>query len=145
MALAGGSTTQLIDILEILISGMATSSLTASFNLSRTATPVFATQAALVSPNSDGPLNPATAALANPALPFISATTPPTTSTTVTDAKLNFALNAFGGILRWNAAPTQQWSNLGNTFPLGVSVLFNLSAGGASTATANAHILYEPY
>ena len=144
MALYGGSATQTIDLLEVLISGMATSSIVTSMGVRRTATPNFATAAALVIPNTDGPMHPATAALTAAPAVFISATTPPTTSTTITDAALNLALNAFGGIIRWNAAPTQQWTILGNTFPF-AAVLQNGTGGGASTATMNAHFIYEPY
>jgi hypothetical protein len=92
-------------------------------------------------------MNPATAALSNVPVSFVAATTNPQASAVITDAKLNLGLNLFGGIIRWNAAPTQQWTILGNTFGLGNSVLFNstTSGGAAGGGVANAHILYEPY
>jgi hypothetical protein len=64
---------------------------------------------------------------------------------TVTDTHLNLALNLFGGIVRWNATPTQQWQIIGNTAPGGESVLWNSATAGGSTGLANAHIIYEPY
>jgi hypothetical protein len=147
MGLAGGSATQLIDVLEVLVSGMASNSIVAAMQLVRSSGTVFATPTALASPNSDGPQNPATAALAAPPISFVAAGTNPNASATTTDAKLNLALNLFGGIIRWNAAPSQQWTILGNASGLGNSLLFNsLTSGGqAGGGVADAHILYEPY
>ena len=144
MALKGGSGTQLVDVLEVLISGMATASTVAAMQLTRAST-VETTPTALASPNSDGPMHPATAALAAPPVSFVAAGTGPQASAVTTDAKLNFGMNLFGGIVRWNAAPTQQWSILGNTADLGEAILFNSSSGGGSSGAANAHIIYEPY
>ena len=144
MALKGGSGTQLLDLLEVLISGMATASTVAAMQLTRAST-IETTPTALASPNSDGPMHPATAALAAPPVSFVAAATGPQASAVTTDAKLNFGLNLFGGIVRWNAAPTQQWSILGNTADLGEAILFNSSSSGGSSGAANAHIIYEPY
>jgi hypothetical protein len=144
MALKGGSTTQLIDVLEVLVSGKAAASVVGAFYLARVST-LETTPTAIAAPHSDGPMNPATAALAAPAVPFVAAATPPTPSNTATDAKLQLGMNAFGGQFRWNAAPTQQWSMLGNTNPLGESILWNSSTGGGATAAGDAHIIYEPY
>src|SRR5215813_8109319 len=144
MALKGGSGTQTIDVLEVLVSGKATASTVAAMELARAST-LETTLTTLAAPHSDGPAHPATAALAAPALPFVTAATHPTPSNTVTDAKLNLALNLFGGIIRWNASPTQQWTMVGNTAPFGESVLWNSSTAGGSTGLADAHILYEPY
>lgn len=145
MALKGGSGTQLIDILEVLVSGMATSSTVAAMMLCRVSTLETTLTTPLVSPNSDGPSHPSTAALAAPPSPFVAASTGPQASAVVTDAKLNLGLNLFGGIVRWNAAPTQQYSMLGNTADLGETLLFNSSTAGGSSGLANAHIIYEPY
>src|SRR5215813_4717478 len=146
MALKGGNPTQpqTIDVLEVLVSGKATASTVAAMELARAST-LETTLTTLAAPHSDGPAHPATAALAAPALPFVTAATHPTPSNTVTDAKLNLALNLFGGIIRWNASPTQQWTMVGNTAPFGESVLWNSSTAGGSTGLADAHILYEPY
>lgn len=144
MAIKGGSGTQMIDILEVLVSGKATASNVAAFELNRVST-LETTPTALAAPQSDGPMHPATAALAAAPVSFVAASTGPTPSNTVTDARLNLALNSFGGIIRWNAAPTQQYTMLGNTAPLGEAILWNSSTAGGSTTLADAHIIYEPY
>jgi hypothetical protein len=145
MQMVGGSTTQLIDILEILISGMATASTVAAMQLTRTMTTVASGFTALASPNSDGPAHPATAVLAAAPTTFVAATANSIPSSTTTDAKLNFGINLFGGIIRWNAAPTQQFSVLGSAVGLGNCCLFNSSTSGGSSGLANAHWVYEPY
>ena len=144
MALKGGASTQLIDVLEVLISGKATASTVAAMNLARAST-LETTPTALAAPHSDGAEFPNATALSSTVVPFVTASTQPTPSNTVTDAKLNLALNLFGGIVRWNAAPTQQWQIIGNTAPGGESVLWNSSTGGGSSGPADAHIIYEPY
>jgi hypothetical protein len=142
MALKGAATTQITDILEVMVSGMASASTVAAMNLARAST-LETTPTTLPAPHSDSPLHFATAALAAPVVPFVTAATGPTPSNTVTDAKLSLALNLFGGIVRWNAAPTQQWTMVGSTAPGGESILWNSSTGGGASGLANAHIIYE--
>jgi len=144
MALKGASGTQVIDVLEVSISGKATASTVAAMELARAST-LETTPTAIAAPHSDGPMHFATAALAAPVVPFVAASTQPTPSNTVTDAKLNLALNLFGGIFRWNASPTQQWTIVGNTAPGGESVLWNSSTAGGSSGLADAHFIYEPF
>lgn len=144
MTLKGGASTQLIDVLEILISGKATSSTVAALNYARAST-IETTPTALAAPHSDSPMFPNTTALSSTVVPFVTASTQPTPSNTVTDAKLSLAMNLFGGILRWNAAPGQEWKIIGNTAPGGESILWNSSTGGGSTGLADAHIIYEPW
>jgi hypothetical protein len=145
MGIAGGTATQMLDILEIFISGMETASIVGAHQFVRSSGTVFATPTALASPNSDGPMHPATAALGNVPVTFVAATTKPQASATITDGKLDLAFNLFGGLIRWNAAPTQQWTILGNATGLGNSLLFNSTVSGGTTGKANAHIIYEPY
>src|SRR6266550_8061192 len=116
MALSGGSTTQRIDLLEVYWGGLSTASTPHTMHVCRTVTP-GTTTSALVSPNSDGPMDPATAALVSPPGAYTNCTTNPVPSAATTDARLHVGGNAFGGIVRWNAAPTQQWVVLGNTNP----------------------------
>jgi len=144
MALKGGTGAQKIDLLEVMISGMASASTLLAMALCRSST-VGATPTALAAPNSDGPEDPATAALAAAPVSYVAATTGPIASNATTDSKLQLGTNAFGGIVRWNAAPTQQWGILGNTASLGECVLMNSSAGGGANAAANVHFIYEPY
>jgi len=73
------------------------------------------------------------------------ATTQPTPSSSTTVPRLNLTINMFGGIFRWNAAPTQQITIVGNATSTGNVVLYNSSTGGGATGSANAHIIYEPY
>jgi hypothetical protein len=146
MTLLGASATQMTDVLEVLISGQNTSSNIGAFTLIRSSGTVAATPAAFVNPDSDGPMVPATAALAAPVVTAVGFTTNPQASATTTDGRLNFGLNTFGGILRWNAAPTQQWQLLGSATGFGCSVFFNSTAAGAtSAALATTHIIYETY
>ena len=144
MALKGAASTQITDVLEILYSGKATASTVAAIEFARAST-LETTPTAIAAPHSDGPMHFATAALAAPVVPFVAAATGPTPSNTVTDAKLNLALNLFGGIIRWNASPTQQWTLVGNTAPGGESVLWNSSSAGGSSGLGDAHIIYETY
>lgn len=145
MALKGGSGTQLIDILEVLFSGKAAASVVMAMYLVRVAT-LEGAITALAAPQADGPMHPATAALAAPPVPFCVATTSgPVPSNAVTDGRLQLGNNGFGGIVRWNAAPTQQFTMLGNTASFGESILYNDSTGNGATALGDAHIIYEPY
>lgn len=139
-----GASNQLVDVLEILINGMASASTLAGFVLKRAST-VETTPTTLAAPNSDGLMFPGGTALSSTVTTFVAAATGPTGSNTVTDATLNLGQNAFGGIIRWNAAPTQEWKILGSAAPGIESVLFNSSTAGGVNAAANAHIMYEPY
>lgn len=146
-AIVGGSTSQLIDILEVKLDGRDVASVVASFNLARQGTLQTGGASALVAPNSDGPSNSLTAALAAPPSTFVAAvTTQPQRSNSISDAKLDFTLNTFGGQTRWNAAPTQQWQQYGSAVTIGASVFSNSSSAGVgNTALANVSIIYEPY
>lgn len=144
MALKGGASTQIVDVLEILVSGLATSSTVAAPNLAFSST-LTATPTALASPGSDGPMNVSATALSSTVVASFAATTGPFPASSAALPKLNLALNAFGGIVRWVAAPTQQWTQVGNLTNGGESVLWNSSTAGGSTASLNAHIVYEPY
>src|SRR6266567_258280 len=88
MALKGGSATQTIDVLEVEISGLAGASNPAPMSLARSIT-LGVTPTALANPNADGPMHPATAALAATATPYVAAATGPLRSNAVGDAKLN--------------------------------------------------------
>jgi len=145
MQLTGGSTTQVVDILEVAVSGLASASTIGAFQLVPAST---AGTGALTNPApaTDGPMNTAATAIASPVLVGSTyATTQPTPSNSNTIARLNLTINMFGGIFRWNAAPTQQLTMIGNAVSLGNFVLYNSSTGGGATGSANAHIIYEPY
>jgi hypothetical protein len=141
-AIRGGSGTQRIDILEVMISGLASASSVAIMQLARDIQ-IGSTTTALAAPNSDGPTDTATAALAAPPLTFVGAVGGPQRSNAITDARLELGINAFGGIVRWNAAPTQQFVVTGNTASAGETSLSAFTGGG--TGQISSHIMYEPY
>lgn len=144
MSLVGAAGTQITDILEVLISGKATASTVAGMYLARQSTLGTGGAVSLAAQNSDAPLHFATAALAAPVVAAVDYTTNEAIpSAATTDAKLQLGLNLFGGIVRWNAAPTQQWTMVGNTASGGGSILWNSSSAGGSTGLADAHIIYE--
>lgn len=140
-AIKGGSSTQLINISELLISGLAGTSGAMIMQLARVTT-VETTPTALASPNSDGPKHPSTAALAAPPVSFVAAAAGPQRSAATTDAKLDLNINAFGGIIRWQVPRGEEFSLIGNTQPLGEVVLSQFT-GGTSNAISS-HIVYEP-
>jgi hypothetical protein len=145
-SLVGANATQTFDILECEISGTATNSAVLGTMLARQVTLGTGGPNALAANFSDGPSHPATAALAAPVVTASSyVTNQSIPSSAVTDAHLNLVLNAFGGILRWNAAPTQQITCVGNAAPGGSAILWNSSTSAGTTTTASAHIIYEPY
>lgn len=142
MAVKGGSSTQLININEIYVAGMAAASAPTALSFARTMT-LATTPTALATPASDGPAHPSTAALAAPPVTFTAAATGGSRANTTTDPHLMVGLNAFGGIVRYNASPGQEFSILGNTSPLGEAYLSSENLGTAGLI--NAHIMYEPY
>lgn len=146
MSMVGAAGTQITDVLEVFVSGKASSSVIGGFYLARQGTLGTGGATALAAPNSDGPMDFSTAALAAPVVTAVAYTTNQVIpSNTVTDAKLQLGLNSFGGIIRWNAAPTQQWTMIGNTAPGGGTVLWNSSSGGGVSGLADAHIIFETH
>lgn len=143
-AIKGGSTTQLIDILEIYMNGLAAASTIGAFLLCRVST-IATTETALAAPHSDGPNHPATAALAAPPVTFVAATAGPFASNSTADGKITLGQNLFGGIVKYTSSPTQQFSVLGSTASLGEAVILNASGAGGVTGSANGHMIYEPY
>jgi hypothetical protein len=140
MAIQGGSATQRIDIYEVEIAGLAAAAAATPLLLCRDSV-VGATITGLASPNSNGALDPATAALAAPQQCFVATTTKPNRSTSA--ARLALGLNAFGGIIRWNASPGSEFKILGNTASNGEASLSAFTGG--APALVEAHILYETF
>jgi hypothetical protein len=145
MAVKGGSGTQFIDILEIFVSGMAPSTSSPTPLTFTQVSTVETTPTALAAPAKDGPNDPTVAALAAPPVTFTAAAAGPQRSALTTAASIQVGLNAFGGIVKWNAAPAPatQFSLLGNTQPLGEAVLSCENYGTAGLV--GAHIIYEPH
>lgn len=142
MAIRGGSTTQMNEIQEIMVSGFAATSAPTILQFARHST-IATTPTALAAPASDGPMHPSTAALAAPPVTFRAAAAGGQRSAVVTDGRLNIGLNAFGGIARWVAAQGAPFTMLGNTASLGESSLSAFTGG--TVGAISAHIIYEPY
>lgn len=142
MALKGGSSSQIIDILDVYVEGHAAAASPMPLCLARTSTNET-TASALANPASDGPENPSVAALAAPPVAFHRATAGPQRSAATSDARLPLGINAFGGAYRWNAAPTQQWNQVGNGVGGGETLFSNLPFGTPGLISVG--ITYEPY
>lgn len=140
-ALKGGGTTQLVNIVEVYIAGLAGASAPTSMQLARAST-VETTPTALASPNSDGAMSQ-NSALSSPVVSFVAAATGPQRSAVTSDAKLELGLNAFGGIVRWVAAPGEEWGIIGNAASLGESILSAFTGG--TVGAINSHLVYEPF
>lgn len=98
-AVRGGASTQLARIVEVFIGGEATSS-----TVNRMALRRLSTNATTPTDQTPAPLNiysPAAVAQG-----YVAASTGPTIA--ATQHLANFAFNAFGGIVRWVAAPGEE-------------------------------------
>src|SRR3990167_4354354 len=135
--LQGGSATQQIKVHEIMETGQAGSSAPTLMVLARDSA-VAVTAAA--GTHTDAALDAATAALAAPPVvgSGFSGTKPQRSSTLIL---LNLAFNAFGGIVRWVAAPDEEVGLVGNTASLGE---LSLSAfTGGTPGLMGSHLIYE--
>lgn len=142
MGLAAGSSTQIINVIEIYMGGLDTSSTIAKMVWARSST-LASIPTALALPNSDGPMHGATAALAAAPVPFVTAGTGPGRSPAATIARLNLAFNSFGGIVRWVAAPGEEWTIVGQATNTSETTLSNFTGG--STCQFAGSIIYEPF
>jgi hypothetical protein len=135
----GASTTQRTAILEVYFGGQATASAPTYMLLARS-NQVGSGTNALGTGQTDAALDAATAALAAPVLTGNSnATNKPRRSTT--EKLLNLSFNAFGGLVRWVAAPGEEIYIVGNTNPLG-EVTVAAFTGGTPGALGG-HMIYE--
>jgi hypothetical protein len=141
MAIKGGSSTQRINVKEIKTDGFANTSSPTILQFARHST-IATTPTALAAPASDGPLDPATAALAAPPVTFTAAATGGQRSATTTDARLSLGLNAWGGIGRWLADLNEQFVILGNTASFGEASLSAFTGG--TVGAISGHLIYEP-
>jgi hypothetical protein len=139
MALQGGSSTQVSQISEVAAFGVGAAAAATPLVFGRDST-VGATLTALTTGESDGPFDPATAALAAPVNPFTQSTTKPQRSASA--AKIMMGVNAFGGVTRWQAYDEKDMIKmLGNTASLGELSLSCYTGG--SPGPVSAHIIYE--
>lgn len=137
LALQGGTTTQRINILEVYMGGLAAASAPAQMIFARDSTiGVTATSGGLIAA-----LDPATAALGTNPAPFSTSTTKPGRSNTL--QMLNLGFNAFGGIVRWVAAPGEEIGMLGTAASFGEVSLSSASTGTPGLMTC--HFIIEPF
>jgi hypothetical protein len=138
-SLQGGTATQFLETSEIQLAGQSGSSTPTFMVLGRSST--IAGTLIAGTELREGPLHHATADLGTPPVFGRSATTQAQRS--ATDGHLlNLTVNAFGGIVRWLAAPGEELSTFGSS---GVLAEFNLSAfTGGTPGALGGHWIYEP-
>lgn len=142
MGLRGGSSTQLLNVREVSVQGMASAASATPLVLAFSSTIATGTTA-LASPDADGFVSPGIGSpLAAAAVSYTTATSNPTRSNVTTSPKMTFGINAFGGVLRHNFTPGEELQILGNTASLG-EVTLSCYTGG-SPGLIQSHIIYEP-
>src|SRR5215471_8297581 len=137
MALQGGTSTQRIQIIEVYMGGLAGASSPTLMVLAFDST-------AFVTASPGGrltPLDTATAALGtNPVFSYNAATQP---QRGATGHKLALAYNAFGGIVKWTAAPGEEILQSGASANTGEHSLTAFTGG--TPGAMSAHIIFEPF
>lgn len=130
-----GVAAQAFRVYEVYIGGQASSSAVTELTLSRDSTVGATSLTGVTLALLDGTgLAPSTAPSA-----FSASTTKPQRSSTL--QLLNLTLNAFGGIVRWVAAPGSELIGYGATASIGEMSLSSFNAG--SPGAVGAHILLE--
>ena len=137
-AFVGGSATQRFNIIEIYLGGLAGASSPTLMLLARDST-AAATLGATIS--TDAPMDASTAALAAPVLVGNVWTTLPQRSASL--HLLNLSFNAFGGIVRWVAAPGEEIVTIGASANTGSTDLSALNIG--TQGLLGSHVVYEPF
>jgi len=135
-AIQGTSGTQKTNILEVYLGGQAGASSPSIMLLSRDST-IAATVGATTT--TDAALDASNSALSSPVVTGNTWTTAPQRSASL--HLLNLSFNAFGGVVRWVAAPGEEISIVGNTASLG-EVSLSAFTGG-TPGLLGAHAVYE--
>lgn len=139
-ALQGASGTQRTNVIELYMGGQAGASSPTFMVLGRDsqiATGSLTSDTNLLDQALDG----ATAALAAPVATFNKAATNKPQRSASLGGLLNLSFNAFGGIVRWVAAPGEEISMVGNTASLGELSLSAFTGGTAGLL--GGHAIYE--
>lgn len=144
MALQGGSSTQRINIKEVLLEGEVSTTSSPTFMVLAYDSTVGTSLTALAAPNSDGPNDPATAALAAPPVSYVAQSgTAPQRASSAALMRMRFSFNALGGIIKWNPwESNMSFTILGNTSSNG-EASFSAFTGG-TVGQISSHIIYEP-
>jgi hypothetical protein len=137
--LQGGSATQKLLVSEVYMGGQAGASSPTYMVFARDVI-IGVTSITLGTNGKNAPLDPFTANLAAPQVAGFSATTMPSRSTTL--HLLNLSFNAFGGIVRWVAYPTEEITIYGTAVNVGESSLSAFTGG--TPGLMGSHIIYEP-
>jgi hypothetical protein len=119
-----------IRTVEVFVGGEATSS-----TVNRMAYRRASTNAGTATNTAPAPLSPFSAAAVHQA--YVAATTGPTVAST--GHLLNLAFNAFGGVIRWVAAPGEEIWATASTAPNGELVLDSVSGIGV----VSTHLINE--
>lgn len=137
--LQGGSGTQRINIIEVMLGGQSGSTSQPQIMLLSRDSTVGVTLGA--TSTVDSAFDSATAALAAAPISGNAFTTAPQRQ--AAGHLMNFSFNAYGGAARWLAKDGEEVNLLGNTQPLGE---VSLSAFTGTTAGAiGGHLIYEPF
>lgn len=139
MDLGNAAAANMITVTEIMETGQASASSINLMQFARDST-LPATPTALASPNADGPMNGIAQALSASPIACIAATTGPQ-RWSGQGSRLNLAFNAFGGVVRWVAAPGFEILIIGVT--VNVSNMCLSAFTGGSPGLMGAHIIYE--
>lgn len=137
--LQGGAPTQRLTVMEIYMGGQGGASTPTFMVFARDST-VAITAITLGTNGKNAPLDVFTAALAAPQVPGFSATTMPQRAATLHLLSLSF--NAFGGIVRWVAAPGEEILNYSAAVNVGECSLSAFTGG--TPGAMSSHIIYEP-
>ena len=145
MAVGANSTTQGIQVTEIFIQGIGTSSTNINNNVFARSSTLGGTPTALAAPASDGPM---AGSINSPPstlpLTYTAATSGPQRSALTTAARLMLSINALGGIARWKPADlTEAWWIVGQTASVSESTLSASNAAGTTSGPQSATIMYE--
>jgi hypothetical protein len=136
------------EVLEVYIGGQATASAVNLMVFARNSTTVANASPLLTTTGVDGYLR-SYGQGSNTVTTYVAAGTPPARTTAVTQARLALTMNAFGGIVRWVAAPGEEWGILGQASANGTTPGSSLSNGSASgvgnAGSVASHIIYESY
>lgn len=139
-AILGGSSTQRTNIIEIFLGGQASASaptfMVFGFD-SQIATGSLTKDTNLL----DQPLDSATAALAAPPTIFNKAATNKPQRSASVGGVLNLSFNAFGGVVRWVAAPGEEIVTAGQSASLGQMSLSAFTGG--TPGLLGAHMIFE--
>lgn len=124
------TTASTLRVTEVFIGGEATSSTVNRMSLRR-----LSTNASTPTDVTPAPLNPLSAPSVSQG--YVAASTGPTIAST--GHLLNLAMNTFGGIVRWVAAPGQEIYATAQTAPNGQLCLDSISG----TGVVSTHMIFE--